>query len=195
MAIDGDELRSFCKEVGAKVPILIDEAYNELTDKPEYTSMVDLVRDGTNLLITRTFSKIFGMAGLRVGYGMGHPDIVKVVKDHVMAWPNGIWLYAAYYSYLDEDFIAFSRDKILEGREMVNNTFRRHNIEPLPSQTNFVYADIGLDADRFQEQMASRNVLIRGAYGGYATFSRVSMGRIEDLIAFDRAFSAAYSAG
>ena len=195
MAIDGDELRSFCKEVGAKVPILIDEAYNELTDKPEYTSMVDLVRDGANILITRTFSKIFGMAGLRVGYGMGHPDIVKVVKDHVMAWPNGIGLYAAYYSYLDEDFIAFSRDKILEGREMVNNTFRRHNIEPLPSQTNFVYADIGRDADRFQEQMASRNVLIRGAYGGYATFSRVSMGRIEDLIAFDRAFSAAYSAG
>ena len=195
MTIDGDELRAFCREVGAKVPIMIDEAYNELTDKPDYTSMMDLVREGANILITRTFSKIFGMAGLRVGYGLGHPDIVKVVRDHVMAWPNGVGLYAAYHSYLDEDFIAFSRAKILQGREMVSATFRRHGIEPLPSQTNFVYANIGRDADGFQEQMASRNVMIRGAYDGYPTFSRVSMGRIEDLIMFDKAFEAAYSAG
>ena len=192
MAIDGDELRAFCREVSAKVPIMIDEAYNELTDKPDYTSMMDLVREGANILVTRTFSKIFGMAGLRVGYGMGHPDIVKVVRDHVMAWPNGVGLYAAYHSYLDEDFIAFSRAKILQGREMVNATFRRHGIEPLPSQTNFVYADIGRNADAFADQMAEKNVMIRGAYEGYDTYSRVSMGRIDDLKIFDRVFGDVY---
>lgn len=189
MAIDGDELRSFCRELEGRVPILIDEAYNELTDNPDYTSMVDLVRGGANILITRTFSKIFGMAGLRVGYGMGHPDIVSVVKDNVMAWPNGVGLYAAYHSYLDEDFIAFSREKVLQGREMVNATFRRHGIEPLPSQTSFVYADLGRDADTFEAAMAARNVRIRGAYEGYDTFSRVSMGRLEELEIFDRVFS------
>ena len=193
MAIDGDELRSFCREISPKVPILIDEAYNELTDRPDYTSMVDLVRGGANILITRTFSKIFGMAGLRVGYGIGHPDIVSVVKDNVMAWPNGVGLYAAYHSYLDEDFIAFSREKILQGREMVNATFRRHGIEPLPSQTSFVYADIQRDADVFKARMADRNVKIRGIYKGYSTFSRVSMGRIEDLRIFDQIFGEIYS--
>ena len=194
MAIDGDELRSFCREVGGRVPILIDEAYNELTDKPDYTSMIDLVRGGANILITRTFSKIFGMAGLRVGYGMGHPDIVSVVKDNVMAWPNGVGLYAAYHSYLDEDFIAFSREKVIQGREMVNATFRRHGIEPLPSQTSFVYADIGRNADDFEAAMAARNVRIRGAYDGYDTFSRVSMGRLEELEIFDRVFSEVFNA-
>lgn len=194
MAIDGDELRSFCRELEGRVPILIDEAYNELTDKPDYTSMVDLVRGGANILITRTFSKIFGMAGLRVGYGMGHPDIVSVVKDNVMAWPNGVGLYAAYHSYLDEDFIAFSREKVLQGREMVNATFRRHGIEPLPSQTSFVYADIGRDADTFEAAMAARDVRIRGAYEGYDTFSRVSMGRLEELEIFDRVFSDVFNA-
>ena len=193
MAIDGDELRSFCREVSPKVPILIDEAYNELTDKPDYSSMVDLVRESANMLITRTFSKIFGMAGLRVGYGMGHPDIVSAVKDNVMAWPNGVGLYAAYHSYLDEDFIAFSRDKILQGRQMVNATFRRHGIEPLPSQTNFVYADIQRDADVFKAKMAARNIKIRGIYEGYDTYSRVSMGRIEELEIFDRVFSEVYT--
>ena len=194
MAIDGDELRSFCRELEGRVPILIDEAYNELTDKPDYTSMVDLVRGGANILITRTFSKIFGMAGLRVGYGMGHPDMVSVVKDNVMAWPNGVGLYAAYHSYLDEDFIAFSREKVLQGREMVNATFRRHGIEPLPSQTSFVYADIGRNADDFEAAMAARDVRIRGAYEGYDTFSRVSMGRLEDLEIFDRVFSDVFNA-
>ena len=189
MALDGDELRAFCREVSPRVPILIDEAYNELTDKPDYTSMVDLVREGANVLITRTFSKIFGMAGLRVGYGMGHPDLVKVVKDHVMAWPNGVGLYAAYHSYLDEAFITFSRQKILQGRAMVNATFRRHGIEPLPSQTNFVYADIGRDASEFKNEMAANNVMIRGAYDGYPHYSRVSMGRLEELEVFDSVFS------
>jgi len=193
MAIDGDELRSFCRDLGTKVPIMIDEAYNELTDKPEYTSMMDLVREGANILVTRTFSKIFGMAGMRVGYGMGHPDIVKVVRDHVMAWPNGVGLYAAYHSYLDEAFIAFSREKILQGREMVNATFRRHGIEPLPSQTNFVYADIGRNADTFAARMAENNVMIRGAYEGYDRYSRVSMGRIEELEVFDRVFGEVYA--
>jgi histidinol-phosphate aminotransferase len=189
MAIDGDELRSFCRELSPRVPILIDEAYNELTDKPDYTSMIDLVREGANVLITRTFSKIFGMAGLRVGYGMGHPDMVELVKDHVMAWPNGVGLYAAYHSYLDDAFIDFSRQKILQGRAMVNATFRRHGIEPLPSQTNFVYADIGRNASDFKTAMAENNVIIRGAYDGYANYSRVSMGRIEELEVFDRVFS------
>ena len=194
MAIDGDELRSFCRELEGRVPILIDEAYNELTDKPDYTSMVDLVRGGSNILVTRTFSKIFGMAGLRVGYGMGHPDIVSVVKDNVMAWPNGVGLYAAYHSYLDEDFIAFSREKVIQGREMVNATFRRHGIEPLPSQTSFVYADIGRNADEFEAAMAARNVQIRGIYEGYDTYSRVSMGRLEELEVFDRVFSEVFNA-
>ncbi len=193
MAIDGDELRSFCREVSPRVPILVDEAYNELTDQPDYTSMVDLVRGGANILITRTFSKIFGMAGLRVGYGMGHPDIVSVVNDNVMAWRNGVGLYAAYHSYLDEDFIAFSRDKILQGREMVNATFRRHGIKPLPSQTSFVYADIQRDADVFKAKMASRNVKIRGIYAGYDTYSRVSVGLIDELEIFDRIFDEVYA--
>ena len=111
-----------------------------------------------------------------------------------MAWPNGVGLYAAYHSYLDEDFIAFSRDKILQGREMVTATFRRHGIEPLPSQASFVYANIDRNADAFKAAMAARNVRIRGIYDGYDTYSRVSMGRIEELEVFDRVFSEVYTA-
>ena len=81
MTIDGDRLRRFCRSVGQKAVVLVDEAYNELTDDPEYTSMVDLVRENENIIVMRTFSKIFGMAGFRVGYGMARADHAD---DH---WP------------------------------------------------------------------------------------------------------------
>jgi len=192
MALDGDSLREFCRSVSKKAVVLVDEAYNELTHDPEYTSMVDLVREGENILVMRTFSKIFGMAGLRVGYGMGHPDIARLVAGHVMAWANGVGMTAAYHSYLDEEFIKFSREKIIEGRAMVNATFRRNGIEPLPSETNFVYADIGRDATEFQKLMEVRNIRIRGTFQTYSHYSRVSTGKLEDLEVFDRVFTEVY---
>lgn len=192
--LDGDRLRAFCRAVSKKAVVMIDEAYNEITADPAYTSVVDLVRDGENVLVMRTFSKLFGMAGFRVGYGMGHPDIAKLVNGHVMAWPNGVGLATALASYRDDEFVKFSRGKIIEGREMVNATFRRNGIEPLPSQTNFVYADIGRNATEFASKMAQRNILIRGSYFGAANYSRVSMGKLEDLEEFDRVFTEVYNA-
>lgn len=193
MTLDGDTLRDFCRSVGKKAVVLIDEAYNELTDKPDYTSMVDLVREEENVIVMRTFSKIFGMAGLRVGYGMARPDLAKTIADNVMAWPNGPGLAAAHASYNDSEFIRFSRAKIIEGRNMVNETFRRHGIEPLPSQANFIFADIGRDATEFQRQMDARGILIRGSFEGYPNYSRVSMGKIEDIEVFDKVFAEVYA--
>ena len=186
--IDADELRAFCKKVGSKALVIVDEAYNELTANPSANSMVDLVRAGGNVLVMRTFSKIFGMAGMRIGYGMARPDIVERVSKHVMAWPNGVGLTAAYHSYIDDEFIAFSRKKVSEGRAMVNQTFLDVGINPVPSVTNFVFADIGRDAKTFRQAMANEGVLINGGYAGYPNYIRVSMGKLEDLQTFDRVF-------
>jgi histidinol-phosphate aminotransferase len=187
--LDGDVLRDFCRSVGKRAVVLVDEAYNEITDRPDYTSVVDLVREGENVIVMRTFSKIFGMAGMRVGYGMARPDLVATIADHLMAWPNGVGMAAAQASYTDDGFIRFSRAKILEGREMVVSAFRDNGIEPLPSQTNFVFADIGRNGSEFQRQMAERKVLIRGRFPPYTNYIRVSMGRLEDIEVFQAEFS------
>ena len=194
MALDGDTLRDFCRTVGRKAVVIVDEAYNELVDRPEYTSMLDLVRAEENVIVMRTFSKIFGMAGMRVGYSMSRPDHAKTIAGHLMAWPNVVGLAAANASYTDDEFIKFSRGKILEGRKMVNDTLRENGIEPLHSQANFVYADIGRNASEFQKQMAARNVLIRGSFDGYPNYSRISMGKIEDIEVFQRVFTEVYNA-
>lgn len=76
---------------------------------------------------------------------------------------------------------------------MVNETFRDNEIEPLPSQGNFVFADIGRNAAEFQRQMAERNILIRGQFDLYPTYTRVSMGRIEDIEVFQRVFTEVFN--
>lgn len=195
LTLDSDTLRDFCRSVGKKAVVVIDEAYNELTDQPESTSMIDLVREGENVIVMRTFSKIFGMAGLRVGYGMARPDLAKTIERNVMAWPNVVGLSAALASYTDDEFIKFSRSKVHEGRKMVNDTFLENGITPVPSQTNFVYADIGRDATKFQKQMAERNVLIRGSFDDrYPNHTRVSMGKIEDIKVFQKVFTEVFNA-
>ena len=192
LTISGAEMRRFCNAVSDRAVVLVDEAYNELTLDPENTSVLDLVRKGDNVIVMRTFSKLFGMAGMRVGYGMAPPELAKKVNTHVMAWPNVVGMAAALVSYTDDEFIDFSKRKIVEGREIVNETFRRNGIEPLPSQTNFVYADIGQNASEFATRMAEYKVQIHPLYAGYENFSRVSMGKIEDLQVFSKVFDRVY---
>jgi histidinol-phosphate aminotransferase len=123
---------------------------------------------------------------------MGRPDLAGTVRQHVMSWPSGVGMAAAIAAYGDKDFIQFSREMVHEGRTMVIETFRRNGIKPLPSQGNFVYANIGRDASEFAGKLRAEKVEIRGAYQPYDTYSRVSMGKLEDLKVFDEVFTRIY---
>lgn len=87
----------------------------------------------------------------------------------------------------------FSRERIAQGREMIGEVFQRYEVPYLPSQANFVYADIGRNATEFARRMLARNVRIRGAYAPYDHYSRVSTGKLEDLRTFARVFGETYS--
>lgn len=182
--LDGEALRSFCKRVSRKVTVLVDEAYNELTDDPGYYSMVDLVREGHNVIVARTFSKIYGMAGMRVGYTIASEENTARINSYAMGdyTLNQAGIAAAVASYNDSGFLEMSRAKIFEGREMIEEGLRSVGLEALPSAANFLFVDLGeLNADVFKEKMAERNVLVRGIYRDYSNFSRVSMGRLEHV--------------
>lgn len=184
LLLDGDELRAFCRKASEKCIVLVDEAYNELTDDPEYNSMVPLVKEGLNVAVARTFSKIYGLAGMRIGYMIATPETTELLNrfglgDYAM---NQAGVAAAVACYDDFGFLAISKSKIVEAREMVIAATREVGLRPLPAQTNFVFVDLGkLDAEIFRQKMAARNVLIRGIYGDYTHWSRVSMGRLEDV--------------
>jgi histidinol-phosphate aminotransferase len=184
-ALDGEALRAFCKKASRKVTVLVDEAYNELTEDPEYTSMVDLVREGYDVIIARTFSKIYGMAGMRVGYTIASPETTEsMVLDYGLGdyAMNQAGVAAAVASYNDLGFLEMSKSRIIEAREMVLEGLHAAGLNALPSSTNFMFVDLGdLNAEVFRQKMAERNVLIRGIYRDYTNWSRVSMGRLEHV--------------
>ena len=77
---DPDELRAFCIKASKKCTVLVDEAYNEITDNPEKNSMVPLIKEGYDVYVAKTFSKIYGMAGMRVGYMMAAPEKIEEIE-------------------------------------------------------------------------------------------------------------------
>lgn len=112
-----DALRGFCQETAKKTLVFADEAYLEYTDDFPRNSMIDLVKKGENVIVSRTFSKIYGMAGLRVGYGLAKTDIVQKLRKFRMTWLNNLSINAALTAYADQDFVAQSKRKNAEVRQ------------------------------------------------------------------------------
>ena len=143
--------------------------------------MVDLVRAGRNVIVSRTFSKIYGLAGLRIGYALSTPANVERIASNVMTIDLGTTsLAAAIASLNDQAFMTFSKNRILQARGMILDAVRSAGLETLPSQANFVFVRVP-DANTVKARMADRGIIIRGAYGKWAQWSRVSTGKIEDV--------------
>jgi len=185
--IPSTDLRSFAGRTAGKATLLVDEAYNELTDAPDDNSMIDMVRGGADMIVCRTFSKIYGMAGLRVGYAITSEPNAERIRSHMMSFGGNLGgVAAALGCYDDFAFLDKSRAMVLEGREMIMDAVAKSGLTALPSQTNFVYVEVP-DADAVQAGMKERGISIRGAYGPWKQYSRVSTGMIADVERYAKA--------
>lgn len=181
MLLDPEALCAFALRLPVGTTLLVDEAYNELTDQPQANSMLDLVRNGRDVIVSRTFSKIYGLAGMRIGYVLTTPANAERISGNLMTIDlSTSALAAAMASLDDEPFMAFSKNRILEGRAMILDAVGKAGLEALPSQANFVFVRVP-DADKVRARMAESGIIIRGAYGKWTQWSRVSTGKIEDV--------------
>ena len=185
--IPAADLRAFAAKVTPQATLLVDEAYNELTDQPEDNSMIDLVRSGADVIVCRTFSKIYGMAGLRVGYAITSEANAATIRSHQMSFGGNLGgLAAAIASYNDTPFLEKSRAAVIEARQMIIDAVVKSGLTALPSQTNFVFVAVP-DANALRDAMAAQGISIRGAYGSLNGYSRVSTGKIEDVARYTAA--------
>ncbi len=180
----GSVIRPAVASMAAKTTVVVDEAYIELTDDESAITCMPLVKEGKNVIITRTFSKIYGMAGIRVGYTISSAETAAKIRATVMSSAPCTSTAAAIACYNDEAFITYSKGKIVEGRQMVEATLGTLGLPYLKSQTNFVYFQSGKPANDLQKAMAAEKISIRGQYMDYVPWSRVSMGKIEDVTRF-----------
>lgn len=182
--LDGDKLRAFCVRASKKTTVLVDEAYNEITQDPDFNTMIPLVKAGHNVVVARTFSKLYGLAGMRVGYMISSPENARLLSRYGIGdyTINQAGLAGAIASYNDTKFLAMAKSRIIEAREKLSTALSAQGLTHLPSETNFLFVNLnGLNAEAFRQAMAAQGVWIRGIYRDYSSYSRVSMGLPQDV--------------
>ncbi|MEY8781694.1 histidinol-phosphate transaminase [Allomuricauda sp. XS_ASV26] len=189
---DHEELVDFCSRVSEKVPIFVDEAYLWFLEDGAKKSMVSLINQGKNVIIARTFSKIHGMAGLRVGYIVALEETLDRLKK-ITRGGMGITLpsvYGAIAAMDDADFIDKSRTLNAECREYVYSSLKQLGIDSyVPSSTSFIIFPIQMEGKPFLEQMTELKVGVRAFQFMDQNWCRVSMGTMEEMKTFTSALN------
>ena len=169
---------AFVARVPADVLVVVDEAYHEYVGDPALTSALRLLPRHPNLIITRTFSKAYALAGLRAGYMVSDPGVAAVLERLRESFNvNGLALAAAEAALADQAHVARARAWNLAEREWLSERLRGRGLRVLPSQTNFVLIDFGRDAAPVERALFEQGVIAR-PMGGYGLpeFLRISVG-------------------
>lgn len=183
--VDPEALKSFIAEVPESVLVFVDEAYLELAEGGlEKHTMRDLVGEYSNVLVCRTFSKVFGMAGLRIGYGVAQPPILEKIRAYHMGGPNKLGCVAAVAALEDTEFMEFSIDQYQSVRKMVTDRLDELGLEYADPQGSFVFMKTGLPISEFQKAMEERNVLVGRPFPPMLDWARISIGTEEEMQSF-----------
>ena len=182
--VSGEELSAFIDTVSDDAPVLVDEAYLDLWDDLPKHTVVDRVRAGRPVIVTRTFSKLHGMAGLRVGYAIAPAGIIEQLEALRVTNMSLPGVLAASASIQDQEFLTLSRRKIRECLALTYAVFDELNLTFVRSRGNFVYFDTGGSPREFMTAMRGRGILTGMSYAPYPSWARVSMGRVEEMQTF-----------
>jgi histidinol-phosphate aminotransferase len=181
-----EKLEAFCEEISARALVVVDEAYFDYVEDESYGSMLPLIRRGRNVAVTRTFSKIHGMAGLRVGFGIAPPDIIEALQPlksnfASLAFPS---LRAAQAAYSDQNFAGRVKRENSRTRAFVMSELERMGLYCIPSHTNFVLFAIPGDAEETRLALAQRGVQVRAFSFRDRSWIRVSLGSRDQMQSF-----------
>lgn len=176
------ELRAFVSRAARQAPVLVDEAYLEYADPALTTSTSLLAARGETVIVARTFSKIFGLAGLRMGYAIAPPEIASRLSRHRFSVLNSLAVAAASASVSDKAFIETARKKNAEGRAIITRALDRAGMRHVPSSTNFVWFDQSRRPD-LPVRLREKKILIpHNRFGG--GWNRVTIGTVDEAEAF-----------
>lgn len=187
---DAESLKKFCAEASAKVPVFVDEAYLEFLENPETQTMVGLVAEGKDVIVARTFSKIHGMAGLRIGYIVATPERIETITKKVRS-TMGLCvtsLKGAIASLKEIEFLGQCKAQNTECREFVTSEIVSLGYTPIPSHTSFLIFPIQMEGKAFMKSMYEEGVGIRAYEMMNKSWCRVSMGTHEELEYFLESF-------
>ncbi len=160
--LGSSELEQFIDSVSDDVIIVIDEAYNEYVEAPDYPNTIEWIRRFPNLVVTRTFSKIYGLAGLRIGYSVSHPDLAALLNRIRQPFNvNSLAQVAAIAALDDTSHVARSRKVNTDGLRALAQGLGDLGFTVVPSVGNFLLVDMGKDAAPYYEALLRAGVIVR----------------------------------
>ncbi len=189
--VDPSIVRPFCEEISKKTLVYSDEAYLEFLepDVQKKVTNVQLVREGKNVVVSRTFSKIYGLAGMRIGYIIAKPDLIKKISQYQMGIPVSQHAIAAAKASLGDDaFMELSRSKNTEARGHLEGYLKKKGFMHGKSHTNFMFFPAPIDGKTILSGMQQKNILMRIWDYQDKEWCRVSIGTLDEMKQFTKAF-------
>lgn len=176
------EIRDFLKKVPQSVLVFLDEAYAEFATAPDYPNMAKFVREYPNLFVNRTFSKIYGLAGLRVGYAFSNAEVIRALwKVKPPFDVNQAAQVAAIAALGDKEHVQATRKMNAEGIEVLTREFEALKLKVLPTQANFICVKIGERAKELVAFLEQNGMIVRGLTSfGMPEYIRVTVGKPEE---------------
>ena len=190
------EIDAFLDRVPEHVVTVLDQAYFEYIDDPDYVDGVEYLKAGRRVVVLRTFSKIYGLAGLRVGYAVGPEAVVTSIGKVRRAFDVNSFAQIAALASLDApEELARRRAVNAEGLVQLERIMREHDLDPAPSVANFLFAEVGDDSRALFEQLLREGVIVRptGGFGAPGAI-RVTVGTPEENEIFGEALGRVLSA-
>jgi histidinol-phosphate aminotransferase len=181
----GSDVSAFIARVNRSSPnttILIDEAYHEYVDEPSYRTAVPIALENPRVIVSRTFSKVFGLAGARIGYAIGRPETLEPLRKLKLgSGVNVLAAAGAAAALTDADHIAAERARNREVRRFTSEALGRSGYTVAPSQTNFVMVDVRRNVQPVIDACKKEGVLIGRAFPPLTTWARISIGTMEEM--------------
>lgn len=185
--LPADRVRDFCETVSKKAIVFSDEAYYDYITEPNYPSMVEFVKQGKDVIVSKTFSKVYGLAGIRLGYLIARPELAAKLSARVVANTNIMAIEAGKAALKDSAFYDFSVSKAKEAKKMITNTLDELKLPYLESHTNFVFFHTGRDIVELNKQMADKGFIIGRPFPPLNDWCRISTGTIEEVALYNTA--------
>jgi histidinol-phosphate aminotransferase len=179
----------FLSKLPQRVIVILDEAYGDFVEDPFYPNGLDYVKNGRQIIVLRTFSKVYGLAGLRIGYALGREDLVDCLYQVRDPFPvHRLAQVAAVAGLEDMDHVVKSIQLVYEGRRYLYKELDKMGLFYVSSEANFILIDFGRDSGEVSQALLKQGIIIRpGKTWGYPSSARVTIGRMKDNRRFIRA--------
>ena len=184
MAVSAADVQRVLDEIPEDIPVLIDEAYHHFVEDPAYGTAVPYVNEGRKVIVARTFSKIYGMAGLRLGYGIAPADMISDMRTYTTGSVNALARWGGVAALEDLENERFVRETTLRLRKQTTEELQAMGYEVLPSETNFFMVNTGRPAAEVRAAFRERGVLVGRDFPPMLDYLRVSVGTEEEMARF-----------